>query len=76
MSNPEDSEDKPLCCTNMCGSSLASQELPFIHKMEEITSIWDETVKWAGYEARRASQNSIMPNSHLLAGKISASVWR
>lgn len=74
MSNPPDSEGEPLCCTYMWGSALAFGVLPFIHKMGEITSVWDETLKWAGYEVRQASQNSIMPNSHLLARKIRG-VW-
>lgn len=46
MSNPLGREDNSLCCTHMEGSTLASQGLPFIHKMGAITSIWDETEKY------------------------------
>ena len=74
MSNPQDSEGEPVRCTHMWRSALASGALAFVHEIGEITPVWDKTVKWAGYEVRRASQNSIMPNSHLLARKIRA-VW-
>lgn len=74
MSNPQDIEGEPLCCTHMWESALASGALAFIHEMGEITPVWDKTVKWAGYEVRGGSQNSIMPNSHLLARKIRG-VW-
>lgn len=80
MINPQDSEGEPLCCTHMWGSARASGALACIHEMGEITPVLDKTVKWAGYEVRRASPNSIMPNSHLLARKIAAAwiamMWR